>query len=138
MRALVCSWTVTRGSCRSFQASWLVPESTANTCSAPLLEQHVRKASGRAADIHGRHASRVEPEMIDRMGQLDSPARNPRMIAPAHIQRRISRQAVAWFCQLGLTTEYQSGQHQRLRAGAAFNKATIDQQLVNARLGRFG
>jgi len=34
-RALVCSSTVTRGSWRSFQASWLVPESTANTCAAP-------------------------------------------------------------------------------------------------------
>ena len=28
-RALVCSWTMTRGSWRSFQASWLVPTSTA-------------------------------------------------------------------------------------------------------------
>ena len=29
VRALVCSWTMTRGSCRSFHASWLVPTSTA-------------------------------------------------------------------------------------------------------------
>ncbi len=35
MRALVCSWTATRGSWRSFQASWLVPESTAWTRAAP-------------------------------------------------------------------------------------------------------
>jgi hypothetical protein len=29
LRAFVCSWTTTRGSCRSFHASWFVPTSTA-------------------------------------------------------------------------------------------------------------
>src|SRR3546814_6913682 len=31
IRALVCSWTITRSSCRNFQASWLVPLSTARS-----------------------------------------------------------------------------------------------------------
>jgi hypothetical protein len=38
-------------------------------------QQHIGKAPGRAANIHRGHAGRVQFEMLDRMGQLDPPAK---------------------------------------------------------------
>ncbi len=51
-----------------------MPTSTAKTCAAPLLEQDVGEAAGRAADVHRHRAVRIEPEMVDRVGQLDPAA----------------------------------------------------------------
>ena len=103
-----------------------------------MVEQDIGKAAGRTADVHRRRARRVEAKVFDRMGQLDPAARDPGVITAPHIKRRIGRQTVAWLGELGFTAEHQPGQHQRLRTAAAFSQPAIDQQLVNARLGRFG
>jgi hypothetical protein len=57
------------------------------------------------------------------------------MIAPTRFQRRILRNLLPRLGNLGLAAEHQSGQHQRAGPAAAFGKAAIDQQLIDANFG---
>ena len=101
-RALVCSSTVTRGSIRSFQASWLVPGIDREHPRRAARQQHVGEPAGRAADVHRDRAGGIEREVVERMRQLDAPARDPRMIAPAHFERGIGRDRLARLGELRL------------------------------------
>lgn len=100
-------------------------------------EQHIGKSPGRGADIHGNRALGRKPEMIERMGQLDPAAADPGMIAPAHRDRRIRGQLLAGLVDPRLPGKHQPRHHQRLRPGAAFGQPALDQQLIDAALGRF-
>ena len=95
-------------------------------------KQHVSEAARRTADIHGRHACWIEPEMRDCVRQLDPPARNPRMITPAHLELRIGGQGLPGLGQLGLERIDMARKDQRLRAGAALREPALDQQLIKA------
>lgn len=53
------------------------------------------------------------------------------MITPAHFERGIAGQLLAGLSDLGLTAEDYPGEHEGLRAGAAFRQPAIDQHLVD-------
>ena len=68
--------------------------------------------------------------MLNGMGQLDPAATYPRMIAAAHFERGIPGQLLAGLGDLGLARKHYARHHQRLRAGAAFDKIALDQQVI--------
>lgn len=69
--------------------------------------------------------------MLQRMGELNPAPAHPGMIAPSHFQWRIGGQLMAGLCQFHLAGKHQTSHYQRLRAGAAFGKTSLDQQVVN-------
>ena len=72
----------------------------------------------------------VDPELLQRMRQLDTAARHPWMVLPfdadfsvfSHLQPRLVR--------LFVTQHHMPSHHQRLRARPAFGEAAFDEQLV--------
>ena len=85
-----------------------------------VREQDFGEAAGRAADVHRHRALGVEPEVLDRVRQLDPAAADPRMIAPAHLERGVLAHLLAGLVDARFAGEHQPRHHQRLRAGAAF------------------
>ena len=89
-----------RSSCRSFQASWLVPTSTAidasprragsSTSVKPPVEQPTSSATAPATS---------QPKWSSAVGQLDPAARHPGMVAPAHLERGVGRRAAGRPCR---------------------------------------
>jgi hypothetical protein len=51
-------------------------------------QQHVGKAAGRGPDIERRLAADDNSEMVEGVGELDAPARHPRMIVAFDGKRR--------------------------------------------------
>src|SRR3546814_10239917 len=50
-----------------------------------------RSPPGRRPDIDRDRARHLPAEMVEPVRELDPPARHPRMIAPAHLDRRVRR-----------------------------------------------
>src|SRR3546814_20825391 len=74
---------------------------------------------------------------------LDPPAPHPRMIAPAHLDRRVRRHLLPRLLDLALADEHQPRHHQRLRPRPRFGEPAIDEHLIDAgfrhrRSQRFG
>ena len=76
--------------------------------------------------------------MGDGVGELDPAAAHPGMVAPAHLERGIPGDLLPGLVDPRLAREHQPRHHQRLRPRAAFGEPALDQQLVDAALGRFG
>ncbi len=97
-----------------------------------VREQDFGEAAGRAADVHRHRASGVEPEVLDRMRQLDPAAPDPRMIAAPDLDRGVLGDLLAGLVDLALGDEHQAGHDQRLRARAALGKAAGHKQVIDA------
>ena len=76
--------------------------------------------------------------MLDRMRELYTAARDPGVVAPAHVERRIHGQLLAGLGQLLFAAENQSGHDQRLRARPALHQTTVHQHLIEAHLFGIG
>lgn len=72
--------------------------------------------------------------MIESVRQLDPAAGHPGMIAPTHLERSIDGKRLPGLGDLALAGEDEPGQHQRLRARAAFGQAAFDEELVDPAL----
>jgi hypothetical protein len=66
--------------------------------------------------------------MGQRMGKLEPTAGNPRVILPAHFQRRAIGQEIARLFHPFAIREDLTGQDQRLGSGAGFRKPKCYQQ----------
>lgn len=76
--------------------------------------------------------------MRDGVRKLDAAARDPGVIASAHIQGGIESERLPGLGDPGLARVDQPGKDQGLRARAAFDQAPVDEQLVHAKLGCAG
>ena len=86
-------------------------------------QQHVGKATGRTAYVDRDLTGHVDGECIKRVGKLDAPARDPGMVATAHVDRSVRRDLLTGFLDLAIAEEDMACQDQGLRAGAAFRQA---------------
>ena len=73
--------------------------------------------------------------MLQRVIELQAAARGPGVVLAAHLERRALGQQVAGLGDAAVAAPDLAGQDQRLRAGAAFDQAEIDQRLVGPALG---
>ena len=62
-------------------------------------------------------------------------ARDPGMLAAAHIQRRVLRTGLAALLDLALARIDEAGKDQRLRLRSTLDEAAVDEQLVDTGLG---
>ena len=97
-------------------------------------EQHIREAAGGASDIERDRASDVKTEIFEPMRKLDPAARNPGMVLPPDLQRRVLGQHVASLGQLLLARENEASHDQRLSLRAALRQPPAHKQLVCADL----
>ena len=72
------SITVTRGSLRSFQCSWLWPTSSAITWRAPRCSSTSVKPPVEAPTSSAEPAGDVDAEGVERVRELDAAAADPR------------------------------------------------------------
>ena len=77
-------------------------------------------------------------EMTQRMVQLDTAARHPRMVFAFEFNRCIAGNLVTRLVDFLSRHAHQARHDIGLRLGAAFGEAAIGQQLVNALLRDFG
>ena len=75
-RALVRSITVTRSSSRRRPVELAVGDVEGDDVRRARLQQAVREAAGRRADVEAAAPRRVEPESVQRVAQLDAAARD--------------------------------------------------------------
>src|SRR5207237_10391599 len=94
--------------------------------------QHIGKAARGAADVERHRSSHIEAEMGETVVKLDPPARHPRMILAANLERRVLGEHLAGFGQLLLAREHRSGHDQRLSPRPALGEPAAYQQLVGA------
>ena len=76
--------------------------------------------------------------MFNGMRELYSAPAHPWMIATANFEGCIFSDLLAGFGDLFLTRENNACHHQRLSAGAAFGEVTLDEQVIDTLLFRFG
>ena len=108
------------------------------------LEQDVREAAGRGADVEADQPGRVDPERVERGGELVAASADVGLgRVDADGGRRVDQ--VARFAVeaggVALPHPDLAGQHQRLRAAARLDQPTLHEQLVEPdprglRLGR--
>src|SRR3546814_2667508 len=95
-----------------------------------------RSPPGRRPDIDRDRARHLPAEMVEPVRELDPPARHPRMIAPAHPDRRVRRHLLPRPLALALADEHQPRHHQPLRPPPRFGEPAIDEHLSEAGLDR--
>jgi hypothetical protein len=93
-------------------------------------QQHVGKAAGRCADIESRLAVGDDPEMVEGVGELNAPARDPGMGVPLDGERRIRWKLLARLVDPPPGAADNPGEDQGLRPGAAFGQALLDEELI--------
>ena len=86
----VSSSDTTSGRARRRLVQLAAPDIDRIDAPGAALEQHLRKAAGRGADIEADAAFRVEAEMIERGGKLHAAARDVRMRG-RRAERRVGR-----------------------------------------------
>src|SRR3546814_11020289 len=91
-----------------------------------------RSPPGRRPDIDRDRARHLPAEMVEPVRELDPPARHPRMIAPAHLDRRLRRHLLPRLLDLALADEHQPRPHQRLRPLPRFGEPASDEHLIDA------
>ena len=123
---------MTRGSWRSFQASWPRPTSTAWTRAAPCASSTSVKPPVEAPISSADRAADPNCEMVERGSQLEPAARHPGMIAPGDVKLRIVGHRGAGLVDAPAGGGHQSGDDQRLRLRPAFGEAAVDEQLIGA------
>ena len=100
--------------------------------SRAAAEQNVGEAPGRRANVEPGRADDVEAEMVEAVGQLDSPARNPRMVAALDAKGRLLGDELAGLGDALVPGEDIARENQCLCASAAFGEPLRYQQLVGA------
>ena len=98
----------------------------------PTGQQDVGEAACGATDIHRNGAGHVDAELRKRVIELESPPRNPGVIASAHVDRRVRAELLAGLVDLAVADEDEARHDQRLRARPALGQAAVDDQLVGA------
>ena len=93
------------------------------------LEQHIRKATRRCADIERDQPGRIEREAIERMGQLVAAAAGVGQRLD-QLDRRILSDLLAGFGTLRAGHPHCAGQDQRLGLAARFGQPALNQQLI--------
>ncbi len=99
-------------------------------------KQHVGEAAGRGADIDGGQSFHVEPEMLQRVGELHAAARDPGMFLAAYAELGVVGDFGAGLVELLFAAIDQPGHDERLRFRPRFGEAAFDEQLVEAALHR--
>jgi len=102
------------------------------------LEQHVRESAGRRARVQGDQASRIDPERVERRGELVTAATHER-IRLHDAQREGPVDQVAGLAigpsAVTLARPDLAGEDQRLGPGARLGQAALDEELVETLAG---
>ena len=99
-------------------------------------QQYIGKTAGRGADIERDPTSRVDCELVERIGQLDTAARHPRVIATAYLDRNIGHESLASLVDPSATGKHTPREDQRLRACSTLGEAALHDQQISARFCR--
>ena len=123
---------MTRGSCRSFQASWPRPTSTAWTRAAPCASSTSVNPPVEAPISSAVAPATANRELVERVSQLEPAARHPGMVAPGNGKLGIVGQLGAGLVDALAGGGNQSGEDQRLRLRPTFGEALVDEELIGS------
>ena len=128
-RALMPSCSTTRGSVRSFQASWPAPTSTACTRAAPACSRASVKPPVEEPISRQTCPATSMAKWSQRGRQLESAAAHVRR-ARQHFERRIGVARLAGLGGFLAVDQHLAGHDERLRFLARFGQAALHQQPV--------
>ena len=97
------------------------------------LQQHVREAAGRGPDVEADDTGRVDPERIERGGELVAAAADVRLRdVDLDVGRRVDQVAGLAVVPGGVALPHPdlAGQHERLRAAPRLDQPALDEQLI--------
>ena len=101
----------------------------------PALQQHVREAAGRGPDVEREASRRIDPERVERGGELVATTADVGLGGIDRDRRSRRDQVARLEVEAGGVTvadPHLSREHQRLAAGSRRHEAALDEQLVQA------
>ena len=122
--------TVTRGSVRSFQSICPWPTSTADHVPSAALEQDVREAAGRGADVQAGAAGDVDREHVESVRELEPATTHVRVIRFTQCDLCVVRDARACLRHRLAVDADLSGEDQRARTLARRREPAVHEQHV--------
>jgi hypothetical protein len=99
-------------------------------------QQHIGETAGRRSDVEGDATLGGDPEMVERVGELDAAAGNPGVIAPFEYERRLGAELLAGLFDQPPGAADEAGEDQCLCLRPAFRETLLDEQLIGPLLSR--
>jgi len=99
-----------------------------------MLQHHVGEAAGRRADVRADLSAHIDPERVDRMGELHPAAPHPWMLQFRDAKLVLFRNRRAGLVDELPVDENAPGHDQRLRLRARVHEPALDERHVEALL----